>query len=146
MSTQDRLKTDLERGRAEADRRQREAERTGTAPRPVFGVVTSTQQRLRELSEKALESAGYSRYDDGTLRPPPQTCNDVVERTLVEQAERLLTKRSPEELQEEKERLEKELLDLRRLSEMQAAGMVSKKTVMQALGLEADDGPTEAKK
>jgi hypothetical protein len=104
------------------------------------------QRRIREMAEKALESAGYTRYADGTLRHPPQTCNDASEVALAEEAERLLTKRTPEELREEQERLEKEVLELRRLNEMQSAGMVSRKTVMEALGFEVGDGPAQEKK
>lgn len=96
------------------------------------------QKRIREATEKALESAGYSRYDDGTLRPPGETCADVSERALAEEAERLLTKRTPEELQRERE-------ELQALFAMHKAGMVSTKTVADAAGLQLDDSAQEKK-
>jgi hypothetical protein len=90
------------------------------------------QRRIREATEEALESAGYTRYDDGTLRHPPQTCNDASELALAEEAERLLTKRTPEELQEEKRHLEQ-------LIEAHRAGMVSAKTVADMMGVPLDE-------
>lgn len=94
------------------------------------------QRRIREMTERALEQAGYTRYDDGTLRKPPETCTEAGELALAEEAERLLTQRTSEELQEEKKRLE-------RLIAMHKAGMVSTKAVMEEAGLDAS---AEAKK
>jgi hypothetical protein len=93
------------------------------------------QQRIREATEVALKSAGYSRYDDGTLRRPPETHEAADERYLAEEAERLLAPMSEEE----------SAVRLDQLIALHKAGLVSTHAIMSEMGLEFDD-PAQEKK
>jgi hypothetical protein len=46
------------------------------------------QKRLQEETARMLvEQLGYSRYENGELRPPPKTEEEAAEQALVETAE-----------------------------------------------------------